>query len=293
MKNKRTISSVTFFNSRLTAIISITLVLFLLGLIILFGLVANNLTSYVKEQVSFDIVLSDESSNEQTAALIRKLNSQKAVKQTEYISKQQAARQLEEEIGQNPEEFLGYNPLPAMITVRVKADYANTDSLVLVEKQIRGLATNIKSIEYRKELIDVMNENLKMTGFFLLGLSILLLLISIALINNTIRLMIYSKRFLIHTMRLVGATPGFIRRPFINAQIASGIIAALLADGLLFWLLWYEFYDTKNIWEMLYPRTLCIVGGGVLILGILISMIATRFAVNRYLRANVDDLYYM
>ncbi|MDR1783222.1 MAG: permease-like cell division protein FtsX [Dysgonamonadaceae bacterium] len=293
MKNKKAISSVTFFNSRLTAVISISLVLFLLGLIILFGILANNLTTYVKESISFDIVLNEKSDKAQIDRLLSRLNKFDYIKSTEYISKEDALKQIEEEIGQNPEEFLGYNPLPAMIVVRVKSDYANIDSLKMVEKQIRGLDSNIKSIDYRKELIDIMNDNLAKIGIFLLGLSILLLLISFALINNTIRLMIYSKRFLIHTMKLVGATPGFIRRPFIGSHIVSGIIAAVIANALLFWLLYYQFYDIKNIWDIIFPVNFFITSGIVLLLGILISIIATVFAVNKYLRSNVDELYHI
>jgi cell division transport system permease protein len=293
MKNKRTISPATFFNSRVTATISISLVLFLLGLIILLFLFANNLSTYVKESLSFDIVLSDDIRDAQVANLQKKLDKAIFVKSTEFISKADAAKQLEEELGQNPEEFLGFNPLPAMIVVHLHSQYANVDSLFVIEKQIKGFSTDIKEIEYRKELMKLVNDNLKNAGVILLGLSILLLIISFALINNTIRLTVYSKRFLIHTMKLVGATSGFIRKPFIRAQVLSGIIAALIAIGMLIWLLQYVAKDFNSIPEMMNWNTLYIVFGSVLILGVLISITATFLAVNKYIRMDGDDLFYI
>ncbi|GHT13791.1 cell division protein FtsX [Bacteroidia bacterium] len=293
MKNKRTVSPATFFNSRLTATISISLALFLLGLIILLFLFANNLSTYVKESLSFDIILSDDIKDAQVADLQKKLDKTLFVKSTEFISKADAAKQLEEDLGQSPEEFLGFNPLPAMIVVRLNSQYANTDSLSVIEKQIKGFSTDIKELEYRRELMDLVNDNLKNVGAILLGLSVLLLIISFALINNTIRLTIYSKRFLIHTMKLVGATSGFIRKPFIRAHIFSGIIAALIAIALLIWLLQYVAKDFSSIPEIINWNTLYIVFGSVLILGVVISITATFLAVNKYIRMDGDDLFYI
>ncbi|MDR3341062.1 MAG: permease-like cell division protein FtsX [Candidatus Symbiothrix sp.] len=293
MKNKRTISATTFFSSRVTATISISLVLFLLGLIILLTLFAGNLSSYVKERFSFDIILNEEVKNAQVADLIKKLEKTVFVKSTEYISKADAAKQLEEDMGQNLEDFLGFNPLPAMIVVHLNSKYANTDSLFVVESQIKGFSTNIKDIAYRKELMEMVNDNLRNAGIILLGLMTFLLIISFALINNTIRLTVYSKRFLIHTMKLVGATAGFIRKPFIRAQVIAGIIAAIIANGLLFWLLYYIAKDLGNLSELVNANTLYIVFGCVFVLGILISMAATFFAVNKYIRMDEGDLYYI
>ncbi|MDR3218701.1 MAG: permease-like cell division protein FtsX [Dysgonamonadaceae bacterium] len=293
MKNKRTISATTFFNSRVTATISISLVLFLLGLIILLTLFAGNLSSYVKERFSFDIILNEEVKHTQVTDLMKKLEKTVFVKSTEYISKADAAKQLEEDLGQNPEDFLGFNPLPEMIVVHLNSRYANTDSLFVVESQIKGFSTNIKDIEYRKELMEIVNDNLRNAGIILLGLTALLLIISFALINNTIRLTVYSKRFLIHTMKLVGATAGFIRKPFIRAQVVSGIIAAIIANGLLFWLLYYISNDLGNLSELVNANTLYIVFGGVFVLGILISVAATFSAVNKYIRMDEGDLYYI
>ena len=293
MKQKRNLSPVGFFNSKLTATISISLVLFMLGLIILLSLFAKNLSDYVRENLFFDVVLSENMQEEQIDRLQKQLEAKSFAKAVDYISKEDAAKQLEEELGQNPEEFLGFNPLPSLLVVRLNADYAHPDSIPLIESQIKGLSADINGIEYQEELIGLVNENLTKIGLVLLGISVLLLVISFALINNTIRLMIYSKRFLIHTMKLVGATGGFIRKPFIQSNIIMGIIAALLAIALLVWFLFYFTKDLDILSGIIGWDSLAMIFGAVLIIGILITWIATYLAVNKYVRMKGDDLYYL
>ena len=293
MRNKRSISPATFINSRVTATISVSLVLFLLGLIILLALMANNLSSNVKESLSFDIILSDDVKETEINRIVKQLEATDFVKSTEYISKAAAAKQIETDIGQNIEEFLGFNPLPAIIVVKLFSEYTHPEKFQEIEKQIKELSLDISSIEYRKELMSLVNDNFHKINIILLGLATLLLIISFALINNTIRLMIYSKRFLIHTMKLVGATAGFIRRPFIRTQIFSGIIAACIAIVLLFWGLFYIGNDIDEIWGLINRSSLIIIAGSVFILGIIISFYATYFAVNRYLRMEEGDLFFV
>ncbi|MCL1934376.1 MAG: permease-like cell division protein FtsX [Candidatus Azobacteroides sp.] len=293
MRNKRSISSATFINSRLTATISISLVLFLLGLIILLAFMAKNLSSYVKESLSFDIVLSDDTNEAEINRIIKKLEATDFVKTTEYISKEAAAKQLEADIGQNPEEFLGFNPLPGLIVVRLRSEYTHPEQFPEIESQIKAFSSDISTVEYRKELMTLVNDNFRRISIILLGLAVLLLIISFALINNTIRLTVYSNRFLIHTMKLVGATAGFIRKPFIKTQVFCGIIAAIIAIALLFWGLFYISGDNPEIREMIDIHSLYITAGSVLILGIFISLCATYFAVNRYLRMEGDDLFFI
>jgi len=293
MKNKRFISSAIFINSRMTATISISLVLFLLGLIILLAFLAKNLSSYVKESVSFDIVLSDDIKDAEVSRIIKQLEATDFAKSTEYISKDAAAKQMESEIGQNPEDFLGFNPLPGLIVVHLHSDYTQPEKLTEIENQMKGLSPSISNIEYRKELLTLVNDNFRRIGFILLSLAVLLLIISFALINNTIRLTVYSKRFLIHTMKLVGATAGFIRKPFIQTQIIMGIISAVIAIALLFWGLIYISKDVKEIWNIIDWNSLSIVALSVIVLGVVISISATYFAVNRYLRMEGDDLFYI
>ena len=293
MKKKRAISSATFINSRVTATISISLVLFLLGLIILLTLLAKNLTSYVKESLSFDVVLSDNISDEEVSRILKKLESTDFVKSAEYVSKEAAAKQLEADIGQNPEEFLGFNPLPGLIVVRLHSEFTHPEDFPKIESQMKEISPDISHIEYRKELMTMVNDNFQKISIILLSIAVLLLIISFALINNTIRLMIYSNRFLIHTMKLVGATSGFIRLPFIKSQILSGVIAAIIALILLFWGGYYVSKDLIEIRELLDRGSLLFIAGSVLILGILISLSATYFAVNRYLRMEGDDMFFV
>jgi len=293
MKQKRSLSSVSFINSKLTATISISLVLFLLGLIILLSLFAKNLSDYVLENLSFDIVLSENMKADQIDRLQKQLEVRSFAKSVEYISKEDAAIQLEEELGQNPEEFLGFNPLPALLVVHLNADYAQADSISVIEQQIKGLSADIKGIEYQEELINLVNNNLAKVGVVLFGIAALLMVISFALINNTIRLMVYSKRFLIHTMKLVGATNGFIRKPFIKSNIALGIIAAFIAMVLLIWFLFYFIEGVNEISGMISWESMGLVFVSTLILGVLISWVATYFAVNKYLHMRGDELYYL
>ena len=293
MKNKRSISPATFINSRVTATISISLVLFLLGLIISLALITTNLSSNVKESLTFDIILSDNIRETEIDYIIKQLKVTTFVKSTEYISKEAAAKQLEADIGQNPEEFLGFNPLPGMIVVKLNSEYTDTEKFSEVQKHIKGLSSNISSLEYRKELLDLVNDNFQKLSIILLGLSALLLFISFALINNTIRLMVYSNRFLIHAMKLVGATANFIRKPYIKAQTFSGMIAAVIAIAFLYWGLYYVSKDISEIWNIIDRNSLIFIGGSVFVLGIIISLIATYFAVNKYLRMDGDDLFFI
>jgi cell division transport system permease protein len=276
-----------------TTTVSITLVLFLLGSIILLSLLAVNLSAYVRETLSFDIILQDNVSEYQIKNMQKQLDKAPYAKSTTYISKKEAVARLEKEIGQNPAEFLGFNPLPAIIVVHLKSEYANLDSLAVVETQLKRFSSNIKETEYRKNLLQSVNENIAKTGLVLFFVAIIMLFISFALINNTIRLMVYSKRFNIRTMQLVGAKKGFIRKPFIFSNVLSGVVAALIAGGFLYWLIYYAAGHVPNLQELIDAKLLLIVGGSVLILGVVISWFATHWAVNKYINADTDDLYIM
>ena len=292
MADYRKVGTASFFHSRLTSIISIALVLFLMGLIMLMGLLENKLSVYVKENLSFSIVLKDNIKETEIKKMQTKLDALPYIKSTAYISKEQAAKELEEELGENPETFLGFNPLQASIEVKLHADYANPDSLPLIEKTIKSY-TSVDELLYRKDMMELVHNNLQRLGVILLTLAAVLTLISFVLIGNTIRLLIYSKRFLIHTMQLVGATAGFIRAPFIRYNLVSGLIAALLAIMLLTGSLYYLQHELDGFIQLLDMRSLLIVDGAMLVLGLLLSTIATVFAVNKYLRMKVDQLYYI
>lgn len=290
-ENKRA-SSVSFFNSRFTSVISIALVLFLLGLIFLTALLGRRLSAYVKENIAFSIVLKENSKEADIKKMQKQLDGRPYIKSTEYISKEQAARELEEELGENPAAFLGFNPLQASIEVRLKSEYANSDSLQVIKKQIESY-TDVSELLYRKDMMQLVNDNLRRVGMILLALAAILMAISFVLISNTIRLLIYSKRFLIHTMQLVGATAGFIRRPFVRYNVVSGLVASVLAVLMLMGALYYIQGELEGFVNLLDVRLLLAVFGAVLVLGVLLSAGATWLAVNRYLRMNIDKLYHV
>lgn len=292
MAEKNKVGAVSFFNSRLTSIISISLVLFLLGLIFLMGLLGNKLSVYVKENISFSIILKDNQKEADIKKMQKTLDTMPFIKSTEYISKEQAAKELEEELGENPETFLGFNPLQASIEVKLHSEYANPDSLQLIEKKIKNYTT-VSDLLYRKDMMQMVNDNMKRVSIILLGLAVMLMAISFVLISNTIRLLIYSKRFLIHTMKLVGATPGFIRKPFVRYNVVSGIFASILAILMLTGALYYLQNELSGFIQLLDIKTLICLYAGVLAMGIILSILATVVAVNKYLRMRVDKLYYI
>ncbi|MDD6210241.1 MAG: permease-like cell division protein FtsX [Bacteroidales bacterium] len=290
MSKNTKLHSTSFFNSRLTSTISISLVLFLLGLIALMGLLANNLSVYVRENISFSVVLKDDMKDVDVKKLQKRLDISPFVKSTEFISKERASKELEEELGENPEAFLGFNPLLASIEVKLKSEYANPDSIGVIEKSIRS-NTNVRDVLYRKDLLQMVNDNMKRIGLILFSLAAILMVISFALISNTIRLMVYSKRFLIYTMKLVGATNGFIRKPFIMSNIVTGVVAAFLAIGMMIGFFYYLTVEVSDLMQLFDVKTLLFVFVIVIVLGVFISTLSTYMAVNRYLNMKIDNLY--
>lgn len=277
-------------SSFITSVISITLVLFLLGILGLLVLNAKRLSDYVKENIGFSIILKEDVKEVEIIRLQKNLDASKYVKSTEYITKKEAARELKKELGEDFVDFLGYNPLLASIDVHLQADYANPDSIKLIKKDLQGYE-QIKEVFYQKSLVQLVNQNIRKISLIILIFSAFLFLIAIALINNTIRLSIYSKRFIINTMQLVGATKGFIRRPFIYRGMLQGIIAAFIAMGLLTGSVYFMQKEFDEIITLQDIETLAILYAGVLIFGVFISWISTLAAVNRYLKIKVDKLY--
>lgn len=293
MSRKRGNHSVTYFDMQfITSTISTMLVLLLLGLVVFFVLAANNLSVYVKENISLSILLSEDMKEADILKLQRTLNQEPFVKSTDYISKEQALSELSESMGADPQEFLGYNPFTASIEIRLHSLYANSDSIAQIEQQIRS-NTDIQDVLYRKELIDAVNENIRKISLGLLGMAVVLTLISFALINNTIRLTIYSKRFLIHTMKLVGASWGFIRRPFLARNFWVGVLSALLADAILMGGAYYLVMYEPELIRVVTPDIMLLVAGAVLVFGVLITWMCALISINKYLRMKASTLYYI
>ncbi len=293
MGNKNRYKSKSLFDMQfITSSISTTLVLLLLGLVVFFVLTAHNMSVYVRENISFSVLISDDMKEVDILKLQKKLNQEPFVKQSEYISKKQALKEQTEAMGTDPEEFLGYNPFTASLEIKLHSDYANSDSIAKIEKMIKK-NSNIQDVLYRKELIDAVNENIRNISLVLLALAVVLTFISFALINNTIRLAIYSKRFLIHTMKLVGASWSFIRGPFLRKNVWSGVLAGMLADAILmgtaYWAVTYE----QELIQVITPEVMLIVCGSMLVFGIVITWLCAYISMNKYLRMKANTLYYI
>ena len=274
------------------SLMSITLVLFLLGVFALLMMHTQSLSNHIKENIGFEIVMNSNVKEADILKLKKELDAMPAVKSTEYITKEEAIRRLSDDLGEDFLQWLGNeeNPLLPSIDVRFNAEYTNPDSLSVIEKQLLG-NKDIKEIYYQKSLVDLINQNVNRIGLVLAGVSLVLLVIAITLIRNTIRLSVYSKRFLVRSMQLVGATPAFIRRPFIRRGIWQGFFGGLLADLLLAAMLYGL---TRQIPELSLIQDYRIVVGifiGIVILGMLLGGVSTRLALRKHLRADVDRLY--
>ena len=292
MATKKVKHTFSFFNSHLISVISISLVLFLLGVILIMGFLGTELSRYVKENISISVVLAEDLSGDKIRSLRAELERQPFVKSVEYISKEQALLEMKRELGENPESFLGFNPFHASIEVRLNSEYAHPDSLLMIEKRI-ATQSSVTDVQYGKDMMQTVNHNIRRIGVVLLILLIVLIAISFVLINNTIRLLIYSKRFLIYTMRLVGATSSFIRKPFIRHNILYGLISGMIAIILLMGSLYYVKAEFLNPEDILNSETMLLIYLIVLFSGIVLSVIAAYFAVNRYLRITHSKLYYI
>ncbi len=289
--NKRKNKS-SFTIQSLSAGISITMVLLLLGLMVFCMLSAHSLSRYVRENIGFSIVLSNDMKEPEALRLQEQLSEMAFVKEATFISKEEALHEQTEAMGTDPSEFLGFNPFSASIEIKLNAQYANNDSIAWIEKRIK-LNNGVININYPQDLVDSVNTNIQKISILLLSVAILLTLISFSLINNTIHLAIYSKRFLIHTMKLVGAGWGFIRRPFIIHNLKIGMVSAIVANLLLGGLAWALLrYDT-NFEEIVTTGNLIAVFATVMISGICISTLCAYFSMNKYLRMKADDLYYI
>ena len=283
----------SFFNMQfITSSISTTLVLLLLGMVVFFVLSANNLSTYVRENIGISVLVSDDMKEPEALKFQKTLNEKSYVKESVYISKEQALKEQTEAMGTDPAEFLGYNPFTASIEIKLNAQYANSDSIAWIEKEI---LTNKKVMEvsYPQNLIDSVNRNIQKVSIFLLGLAALLTLISFALINNTIRLAIYSKRFLIHTMKLVGASWSFIRRPFLVRNVWIGVLAGIMADAVLLGMAYMLVKYEPQLIEIITPNALLIVMASVFVFGLAITFLCAYISINKYLRMKASALYYI
>lgn len=273
-----------------STVISIALVLLMTGLLGLILVHAKNLSKYVKENIVLNIIVNEGAKEVDITALQKQLDANPYVLKTQYVSKELAARNLTKDLGEDFVDFLGYNPLLSSIDVYLKADFANNESIEKFTATVNKNAL-VKEVVYQKSLIDMVNQNIQGIGLVILAFASILLIIAVALINNTIRLAIYSQRFLIKSMQLVGATKSFIRKPFLNYGILHGLLGGLIAIILLLLTLYVA---QQQVPEMIILRDwfeFSMVFIGIIILGVLISGLSTYFAVSKFLHSKIYDLY--
>ncbi|HPF50938.1 MAG TPA: permease-like cell division protein FtsX [Draconibacterium sp.] len=288
---KKTQKRKRFLNSWITALVSISLVLLLLGMLSLVLINAQHLSSYVREQIGLTLVLKDNVKEVEVIRLQKVLNVGNYVKSTRYINKETAAKELTEELGEDFTGFLGYNPLFASLDVKLNAEYTQSDSLKMLQQKFLDFP-QVSEVYYQKNLISLINENVKKISLVLIVVSILLLFIFFGLINNTIRMLIYSQRFTINTMLMVGATKNYIRKPFLQRSLWLGTSGALIADSLLITGIYTYKKELSGLISINDLQIVLLVGGIVFTLGILISFISTWLAVNKFLRLKFDELFY-
>lgn len=276
--------------SSLTAVISITLVLFLLGLFGVLVMNAKMLSDYVKENLEVQVFINEDADPKQINDLAKQLRANPNVKKLEYISEEDAVEILTNDLGENFVDFLGYNPLLASFTLTVDAQYANTDSLERVKKSLLKNPI-VKEVFYQAGVLDLLNKNIRTIAAIVGVFSLLLLLITITLINNSIRLSLYSQRFLIKSMQLVGATSWFIKKPYLIKSLLMGLISVVVSSLLLFAVVAAGDKQLPELAALRDQMLTVYIGIGLLALGLIISFLSTWIAINRYLRYKIDELY--
>lgn len=275
-----------------TSCISTIMVLILLGTMVFFVLSAHSLSAYMRENLNFTILLNNDAPETAIKKFQQQLSKEDFVKESVYISKEQALKEQSKAMGSDPEEFLGYNPFSPSIELRLTSEYANSDSVKWIKEKINRNKI-VTDIEYQADLMDSVNDNIRKISIVLLTLAALLTLISFALINNTIRLTIYSKRFLIHTMKLVGASWGFIRRPFLIRNLWIGIFSGVIADAILMGAAYILVSYEPELIAIITTDIMLEVMVVTLLFGIIITYLCAYISINKYLRMKASSLYYI
>lgn len=287
-KRKRSLTGMQVF----TSCISTALVLILFGLVVFFVQVAHELSNSVKEDLVVSVLLSDEAGEDAIQAYTLEMQQKQYIKKLDYISKEQALKEHIQEMGTDPEEFLGSNPFSPSLEIHLKADYANSDSLSWITRDIKAQPV-VLNVVYQKDLIDSLNNNLQKVSLVLLILAALLTFVSFGLINSTVKMSLYANRFLIHTMKLVGARWSFVRRPFLSRSFWIGLTSAILANGVLVTGIHLFLRYDPVLENIITLNMVLIMGGAVLLAGILLTLTSSYLSVNKFLRMKAGELHEM
>lgn len=274
----------------ITLCISTALVLILLGMVVFSVLSARNLSAYVKENLTVTMMLGEDITDPEAQRLCKELGKRPYINHLIYISKEQALKEQTAAMGTDPSEFIGMNPFVASIELQLKAQYANTDSLKWIASSLKS-DKRVTDIVYPQDLMDSVNRNLGKINIVLLVLAVLLTCVSFSLINNTVKLGMYARRFTIHTMKLVGASWGFIRRPFLANAVGIGLLAALLADGVLAAGIYALYTYEPGVMTVITWQVMAVTSGSVFLFGLLITLFCACVSVNKFLRMKAGDLY--
>ncbi len=276
----------------LSVYISTTLVLLLLGAMCALLLSANSLSEHIRRNMTMSVVVSGKMSKQDILKFQQRLEKLPCVISSKYISSEKILEEQKIELGTDPVEFLGYNPYDPSIDLTLKSDYARPDSMALLEKQLLK-DERVTQVVYHREIIESVNDNIRKIAVALLAFMAVLTIISWSLIGNAVRLSIYSKRFLLHTMKLVGATWEFIRRPFIMHNLRIGLFSGIVADILLGGVFYLLLQEEPAMITILPPTSLVIIGSAVILFGILMTVTCAYLSVTRFLRMRGNDLYFL
>lgn len=290
MSRKKQGKTISFFTTGVITIVSMTLVLVLLGLTTVVALTSNGLANVFKENLGITIEIAADTPEASIAKMQKELEANEYIKSVVYISKAEIKKDLTEKLGIDPEDVLGFDPSLSYFDIYIKSEFVNPEGMAKVKQSLKG-KNMIQNVIYSDETISEANEKLSILGTILLGLTAILVAISFILIRNIIQLNIYSKRFLINTMQLVGATNSFIRGPFVSRMVFNGILAAILAGVAVTGVIYYITEVFPEILSIIRTQELLIVYGVILVSGILITLVATSTAVNKYLRMTTNKIY--
>ena len=281
------------FNTQfITSCLSISLVLILLGTVIFFVFTARNLSDYMRENINISLLLDDKMSEKAIDAFKAELEARPYVKSLEYISKEQGLETVKAEMGADPSEFLGFNPITASFEVKLKSEYANNDSIQRILDEMK-MTSNVVDVLYQKDLINSVNNNIKKISFIMLIIAALFTYISFALINNTVRLSIFSQRFDINTMKLVGASWWFIRKPFLKRGLLVGLISATMATAFLFFGIRFLKEQEPQFGAIISNEVMAVVALCVYAFGLIITFCCIYFSLNKFLKMSSNTLYHI
>ena len=287
---KRRKSKIAWRMQAVISTISVSLLLVLMGLVVLFSLTARVVADSVKENLTVTVVFGDDVQTKDAVHMLDSLKEERYVSDISYISREQALQEQVESMGLDPTEFLGTNPFSISMEVRVKPEYSSGDSLQWISEELRG-SDLVAEVMYQKDLVESLNKNLHRASYFLLAVALLLVIISLSLINNTVRLSVFTHRFVMHTMKLVGAKWSFIRRPFLVRAFWIGVVSAIIADAAIFGgIYWASRYD-NSVFDYVTQQNMIITGISVLVIGLLLTIICTYFSVTHCLKMRGSELY--